>query len=247
MSSQIVKMAIFVEGLTERLLVERLLYEIAGRHNIHIRLESVFGRKGVRRIVLVSDDTPAEQRGYVLIRDCHGDDHVGSDIRDNYDSLVKAGYSDIIGLRDLFPKSIQDLPILLGLSKRSLNYKLKTLPVRVKWIIAVMEIEAWFLAEHTHFTRIHKDLDIERIVRDLGFDPRIDDMENRNHPASDLNSVYNLEGQAYDKTKEVITRTINSLDIAIMYSEMKHVKSLERLIKVLDNFITSCNPTTYVT
>lgn len=234
------KLAIFVEGLTERLFVERLIVEIAGKHNVRIRIEDVTGNRGIRQIRLFSEDSDTGQRGYVLIRDCHGDHNVASDIRDQYANLAASGYNGIIGLRDLYPRPLTDLPILLGLDRRSLNFKLKTDPIRVKWIFAVMEIEAWFLAEHTHFARLHPNLVPDRILQELGFDPRTDDMEARPRPAGDLQSIYNLEGLTYDKTLSDLTRTINALDIAMIHSEMSHVQNLRQLIDVIDNLVTMC-------
>ncbi len=83
------KMAVFVEGFTERLLVERLIDEIASRRHVRIRIEELKGSRGVRRISLVSEDADMGQAGFILIRDSHGDEHVASDVRDHYDGLTK--------------------------------------------------------------------------------------------------------------------------------------------------------------
>ena len=54
---------------------------------------------------------------------------------------------------------------------RYLGYGVKTKPVHVTYVLAIMEIEAWFLAEHTHFKRIDPRLDRGINQASLGFDP----------------------------------------------------------------------------
>jgi hypothetical protein len=231
------KLAIFVEGLTEQLFVERLIREIAGNYHVRIGIEQVSGRKGDRRIRLFSEQPDLGQPGYVLIRNCNGDHNVAPDVRDQYNSLASSGYSGIIGLRDLYPRPRQDLPILLGLDRRSLNFGLKTTPIRVQWIFAVMETEAWFLAEYTHFARIHPDLTIESIRANLGFDPQVDDMELCAHPADDLNAAYGLAGLTYQKSVQDLARTITALDFALIYFNMAQVLQLRSLVNAIDSFV----------
>lgn len=43
------KMAVFVEGCTEQLFVEKLVIEIAGRKNVQVELRKVRGGKTTRR------------------------------------------------------------------------------------------------------------------------------------------------------------------------------------------------------
>lgn len=234
------KLAIFVEGLTERLFVERLISEIAGRKNIRIRIENVSGKSNARRLRLISDNEVENPKGYVLIRDSQGDHNVASDVRDNYQKLVNEGYVEIVGLRDLFPKPESDLPILLGLSRRSLNFKLPTIPFKVTWIIAVMEIEAWFLAEFTHFSRISPQLTRQNILASFGIDIETENMEKRPNPAKDLNTIYEFAGLSYIKKSDNIKNTVENLDFAIIYTSMSHVRQLNLLVDTIDGFVSSC-------
>lgn len=234
------KLAIFVEGLTERLFVERLIREITHRRNVQVEVKDVLGPRGNRRIRLISKDPDIEQAGYILIQNCCGDQNVVWEVRNQYSSLAKNGYNAIIGLRDLRPKTLDEMKLLLGTSKKSFNFGLRTNPIQVQWILALMEIEAWFLAEHTHFTRIHSDLTLEKIHADLGFDPSLHDMEERPTPAEDLHNVYNLVGLSYTKTAEELERTITALDIALIYFNMLHVLQLRLLVDAIDHFIATC-------
>jgi len=64
-----------------------------------------------------------------------------------YDNLSKKDYSLIIGLRDVHPISRADI----GKLEAGLPRFVKTKPIPVEFILSVMEVEAWFLAEHSHF------------------------------------------------------------------------------------------------
>ena len=90
---------------------------------------------------------------FVLIVDCSGDGGVKSRILEEYQNLVEYGYKTIVGLRDA-PKQRADIPRL----QQGLPKGVPILPVPVVFVLAIMQIEAWFLAEHTHFSRIDERL-----------------------------------------------------------------------------------------
>jgi hypothetical protein len=96
-----------------------------------------------------------------------------------YQEAVAAGFGAIVGIRDVFPEfSYRDIPSL----RRGLRLYLKTNPLEVKFILGVMEIETWFIAEHTHLQKIDPILTPDLIKARLGFDPSIDDIQLRPHP-----------------------------------------------------------------
>jgi hypothetical protein len=131
--------------------------------------------------------------------------------------------------------SLTDLPNL----RTGLRYRLRTKPISVDFVLGVMEIEAWFLAEHTHFSRIHPRLSVSRIAAIHGFDPSVEDMQLRDHPALDLDTVYSLEGLAYKKTGGQIQRTVGALDYAEMYLEHKaKFPDFEVFMRVIDQFFS---------
>ena len=107
----------------------------------------------------------------------------------------------------------------------------------VLFVLGVMEIEAWFLAEHTHFQRIHPDLEPNRINAKLGFNPSSDDMQMRTHPTEDLRNIYALENLAYNKTRNKVQRTIEVLDYADIYlSHRSKFPDVAMLMTKLDEF-----------
>ncbi len=142
------KLAIFVEGQTEQVLVEALIYEIAGRHKVHIdTLRGHGGRQYPRQFVELNATGPdPKKRYYVIIYDSATDGRVLSDIRDHYERLTEEGFREVIGFHDLYPipreNEAEVRKDFADLSPQG------TVPVTLS--LAVMEVEAWFIAEHTH-------------------------------------------------------------------------------------------------
>ena len=189
------RLAIFVEGQTEKIFVRKLLEEIAGKNNIAIEDRDLkLGNKVSRIIELRMIDRVTDlTKYYVLIYNSGTDNRVGSDIREQYNNLVIAGYEKIIGLRDLFPDFTIDQ---INEAKRGLQSVLPKGKIPAHIVLAVMEVEAWFLAEWNHFLKVDARLTTDFIKDNLGFDPAIDDMESRSHPAEDLHQIYQLIGRA---------------------------------------------------
>ena len=106
-------------------------------------------------------------------------------------------------------------------------------------IVAVDEIEAWFLAECLHFECIHSTLTNVFIVNNMELNPCIDDMTLITNPAKTLNDIYKLVGKTYNKKKSQIDRTVKCLDYANLYLNVKdNVLKLNDLISKIDNFLT---------
>jgi len=210
------KLAIFVEGLTEQLFVEKLINVIAGERNVRFELRRASGKVSDRRRwrLLRSVSPDQGEPHYVLIVDCSNDELVNSRIREEYDSLVRAGYVLIIGIRDVFPQLRADIPRI----QRRLIYGLRTTPVPVVGVLVVMEIEAWFLAEYTHFHRLNPTAGMTpALVRGwFGFNPETDDMALRDHPALDMEKIYFIAARTYRKKIGSLRRTVNLLDVELM-------------------------------
>lgn len=232
------KLAVFVEGQTEQVFVEELLLNIAGRKNLIVDLvEARGGKKSRRKLIELSKGSPNASRAYfALICNCRTDNRVASDIADNYQGLVSQGYDAIIGLRDVYPHvTREEIPRLA----KGLYYKIKTKPLRPLFVLAVMETEAWFLAEHTHFQRIDPRLTLTRISSEMGFDPSTDDVEQRDCPSQDLQDIYRLVGLGYSKSRDQVERTVEKLDYAILYVEVsKRIGWFGKLTAAIDAFLS---------
>ncbi|VFM97937.1 MAG: hypothetical protein BECKG1743D_GA0114223_102735 [Candidatus Kentron sp. G] len=230
------KLAIFTEGRTEQIFAEKLVLFLGDDAKVAVRVERVEGgrRREPRRIIeITGTKEPEGHEFFVLIVDCGQDERVKSDILERYEGLAGAGYRHIVGIRDLAPHRREDLDRV----RQGFQFKLPNDPITVSLILAIMETEAWFLAEHSHFSRLHEALTIERIRQEFGFDPMRDDMGLRDRPASDLEDIYFLEKIPYQKTREQVERTVNSLDLSLLRNRMAtRIADLGKLVRLIEVF-----------
>lgn len=153
---------------------------------------------------------------------------------EEYEGLTgRAGYSSIVCIRDVFPLAHADIKKLeMGLPRF-----VPTKPVVVEFILSVMEIEAWFLAEHTHFARLDRTITCEAIASSLGFDPRTDDMMLRPNPANDLHNCHQLGGKSYKKAH---SRQVDVLDFAEVYVSVSgRFPYLEQPCQIITKFLST--------
>jgi len=148
--------------------------------------------------------------------------------------LTNAGYSKIIALRDVRPDFTHaDIPRL----ETGLRTYIKSSLIPVEFILAILEIEAWFLAESTHFPRIDPAITVATIIATLGFDPEHDDMSARPTPADDLNRCYAIGGKTYQK--HMAKDTVEALDYALVYLDLPpRIPYLGRLIGSISSFLS---------
>lgn len=232
------KLAIFVEGYTELLFIDRLICEVAERNQIAVQHRQIRGggvRSGIpkRFIELQMPVLTPDHSLYFLIADCGGEDAVRQRIQDEHENLTKANYERVIGLRDVFPKYTRnEIPKL----RLGLRYGVRTSLIPVQFILSVMELEAWFLAEYTHFQNVDPMLTVEAIRSQLGFDPVNEDMTNRAEPANDLAAAYAIVGKSYVKGD---SRTnVERLDFAHLYADLPNrIPELYELVSAIDSFI----------
>lgn len=227
------KIAVFVEGHTELLFVDELVCQVAGRHNVQLEHREIRGGATVpRRVRILSSAPAAGQEYYVLIVDCGGDNQVKTRILEEHENLTRSGFVRIIGIRDVKPEFTRaDIPRL----EQGLRMYIRTSLIPVDFVLGVMEIEAWFLAEHTHFPRIESSITVARIAATLGFDPEHDDMSYRNDPADDLDASYQLGGKRYKKGDSDV---IGALDFTEVYLNVAtRAPQLDKLLGVLDAFL----------
>ncbi len=229
------KIACFVEGQTEQIFVERLFKEIAGYQQIDIEIYKIQGSKDNRKIPLpsIKKDVPF----FVLLYNCDCDSQVLSDIKKQHESLTNRGYEKFLGLRDLYPKSLSEK----GKVERGIEGWLK--PVQPMGIpiyitLAVMEIEAWFLAEWHYSYKLDNRLLPDFILQELGLDLRNIDVEQRPHPSQDLDEIYRLVSRNYDKSEKTSQEIINNLDYELLYLHLVNsVKQLKTFIDEIDSFL----------
>jgi hypothetical protein len=230
------RLAVFVEGYTEILFIEKLLEEIAGVNNIIIESRRISGGSSAPRKmkIIKAAKQNTGQKYFVLIFDCGGDESVKTRILEEHGNLTKKGYSKIIGIRDVRPKfTYAEIPRL----EVNLPKYIKTSFAPVAFILSIMEIEAWFLAEISHYSQIEPSITVNEIKKKLGFDPEHDNLELRPYPADDLNACYAIGGKTY--TKDQAKRTVDALDYDLIYCTISlKFKYLDRLIFYIRSFLS---------
>lgn len=233
------RLAIFVEGYTELLFVDRIIREIATLNQlaIHHRQIRGGGKDGKVPRTYVELTTPSTQQGesrYVLIVDCGGDRLVAQRIREEHAGLTSMGYEKIVGIRDVYPEfSKADIPKL----RHGMRSAIKASLAPVQFILSIMEIEAWFLAEHNHFPLVDTVITVSAIRQQLGFDPISDDMSDRPTPTMDMIAAYSIGGQPYEKGAP--TGTLDKLDYTYIYVTLRNqIPDLHELLTVIDDFLT---------
>jgi hypothetical protein len=229
------KMAVFVEGYTEVVFVDKLIQEIANDNAVRIQWRRIQGGTTCpRRNHQIKAEGPDQgQEHFVVIHDCGGDDAVKTRMLEEYPRLARAGYSTIVCIRDVSPKYTHaEIPTL----ERFLPYYVSTRPILVNFILSIMEIEAWFLAEHTHFPRIHPAITVPAIIAALRFDPVNDDMQLLPTPSAGLSNCYALAGVAYIKGNAQMT--VNALDCAHVYAGLvDRFPYLKKLCEIIETFL----------
>jgi hypothetical protein len=230
-------MAIFVEGQTERIFLEKLIRELAGNRNVHIDAIQGFGgsTKFNREWKEIHAHRPEPATEYyVLLHESANGDRVLSDIRDQYQTLVNQGFRRIIGVRDVYPEPAADLPVI----RADFQAFVPAGPVVPVLILCVMEVEAWFVAEHTHFQRMHPSLTPAVVSAGRGYDPATHDVTQIPHPSADLRLIYQTADLAYNKSRRHAERTVNELSYEETYLNVApRVGDLNNLISQLDTFL----------
>jgi hypothetical protein len=234
------KLAFFVEGATEMLFVERLVSEVAEKNDVLVEKKKIrgggkSGKHPKRYQEIDASKEATNEKFYVLIFDCGGDHLVAQRIKEEHANLTASGYEQIVGIRDVRPSfERHEIAELQQGMEDAVDKKL----VPVIFILSVMEVEAWFLAEHSHFSKIHPELNPDLIRDSLGFDPRISKMSDRELPAQDLEQAYLLKGVHYDKF--TVQNTIDVLDFANIYGELvAEIPELAVLSGSIDKFLTA--------
>lgn len=230
------KLAIFVEGLTEQILVRQMLQAVLDRNKIAIQTVKITGGHNVKMSFTVMKAAHLDRQTdyYVLIYDCGGETNVKSYMLARRQKLVSSGYQMILGLRDVFPTFDRKE---VGKLRKGLNQQLPQKRARTRIHLAIMETEAWFLGEFHHLRRVSRILTPEYVEKRLGFNPRTGDMEGREHPTEDLKAVYRLAGHDYTKKKDRLNSIVRKLDFQYFtHGLCERMPSLDQFVKELESF-----------
>jgi hypothetical protein len=239
------KLAIFVEGQTEQIFVESLINYMTDHLQISIEKRRGFGGRDNGRLFITLSSPKISNPYYILLVDSSNDGRVLTDIRENFAGLVEQGYNKIIGLRDIYPNSFKDFRKL----KRRVNQLVPQGGTTPVLCFAVLEVETWFIAEYSHFTKIHPRLTRKFILKKTGIDPGADNIEEALNPmknelfmspARDLNRIYKLVRRSYSKKKQQVINIVKVLDFNKLINEVpKRVHSLGFFLRELEDFFST--------
>jgi len=230
------KIAIFVEGLTEQILVRHMLQAVLDRNKIAIQTVKITGGHNVRMSFTVMRAAHVNNQTdyYVLVYDCGGETNVKSYLLAQRQKLVSSGYQMVLGLRDVYPNfEREDVKKL----RWGLNQKLPQKGARTRIHLAVMETEAWFLGEYGHLRKVSRKLTPEFIEKHLGFNPKTDPLEERDHPSEDMKAAYQLVGHDYTKKRDKLNAVVSKLDFQYFtHGLAKRLPSLDKFVIELEHF-----------
>ena len=231
------KLAIFVEGQTERIFITRLLQEIAGYKKVSVEVYQVRGDKANRKIQPLKSNLIEVAPFFILLYDCGCDSHVLSDIKKQHNSLTNNGYEKILGLRDLYPEPLENrTKVENGIKGFLKTFQKNGIPISM--ILVIMEIEAWFLGEYSFLTKIDSCLTSNFILHNLGFDLNALDVEQIPHPSEALNKIYQLIQRSYDKSETTVEEIASLLNYEFMYLHLvEKIKQLKQLIDAINLFL----------
>lgn len=229
------KIAVFVEGHTEFIFLQRLIEEIAGYGKVHIELAQMHAN---RSCLFKTAGAPIDSAELLItLTNCRGDGTVKSAILERKALLASRGYSVALGLLDLFPKTLDELDIF----EEKIKIGLDDAKLQIHICIAVKEIEAWFLNECNHFTNIDPRLTAAKIEHDLKFNPEKDSAEEKvHHPATMLGKIYKLVALNYDKKENEVKRTVDAVDYENFIVTTRSLsKSLDKFLGLLESNLVS--------
>ena len=167
------KIAFFVEGQTERIFLVKFLSEYLGGENNFSRVElKNHGSKGVS---LLAERKYPNALFFVFIYDAGGDGNVVSALFDRVKNMIKEGYRFVYAIQDLYdtPRSKEQI-VQDNFKRKEKQFGLK---IQLTLILAIMEIEAWFLADYDLFSRINKIATPAYIKENLNIGTMIDYVE----------------------------------------------------------------------
>ncbi len=201
------KIAIFVEGQTELITVREFLLR-KFNYLVSIECRTLFKVDELRETDYDFANLSAEFHFHII--NVGNDNAVLKRILKRESHMWNSGYEKIIGLRDMYSKAYREESQQINdkVTRRFVEGANATLqqkaqyPDRINICFAIMEIESWFLAMYEVFEQLDKRLTTEFIKRHTSIDlENIDPEKEFFHPATEMETIYQLVSLTYDKHK----------------------------------------------
>lgn len=213
------KIAIFVEGHTELIIVRELLLRYYEYSNIDIECRNLFTDNS---LVKAEYDFPNENcDNHFQIINTGNDNAVLSRILKREKYMWNTGYTKIVGLRDMYSKNYREVSSQVideDVNQKFIDGATKTIsqtaekPNNIVMCFAIMEVEAWIIGVDGIFEAINSSLTNSFILEQLNLDlDNIDPEKEFYHPAAVINDIYGLIGLSYGKKKAEINSIAHKL------------------------------------
>jgi hypothetical protein len=201
------KVAIFTEGQGELIFVRHLLPQVIGYEHLSfecwaLRSDSLFQvpHKHCSPKAIV----------HFLIVNVGSDERVVSAIQERHTRLVKQGFDEIIGLRDMYSRAYRkrarcvDSSIIESfIQAQQAVIRRMSHSEKIRVFFAIMELEAWLLSMYDLFRKMDPRLTCAYIEDQLGFDLKTTDPETEFfHPANEFADILGLIGEKYNKSRD---------------------------------------------
>lgn len=215
------KVAIFTEGQAELIFIRNLLPKVFGYEDLSF--ECVELHRNTFQDVPYSISHP-DPSIYFLIVNVANDSKVITAIKEREQNLHNKGYDLIIGLRDMYSEAYRKLSTVIDekvtsafIQEHKSSIQTMSNSEKIFFCFAIMEFEAWFLSMYNLFAKIHPTLTINFIEENLGFNLKIISPEKEFfHPTVELEKIFRLVGEKYDKSInqiESISTKVDDIDI----------------------------------
>lgn len=216
------KVAIFVEGQSEQIFIRHLLLRTMDCSKVSFICLRLYAGKTIP--ARFDYPNPHAEMSFLIVN-VGQDEKVLSEIKEREEDLIKQGFDRIIGLRDMYsekylkrsPSGIDNSVTRAFIDGWNSTIQSMSEPSKIKMHIAIMELEAWFLAMYDIFSRINSILSVDYIEKELGFN--LADIDPQNEffkPAEEVYRIFQLVGARYQKSKhdvESICSQINTNDL----------------------------------
>src|SRR5262249_51840464 len=118
------------------------------------------------------------------------------------------------------------------------GFEQSVMPVKI--VLAIMELEAWFIGEFRHFLDIDQRLTPSKIHKRIGFNPEKENPETIGHPSASLDAIYQIAGLRYKKKDADAHKVVARLDFDHLCIDVRaRVSSLGTFLDELEEFIAT--------
>jgi len=229
-----IKIAFFVEGQTERIFTEKLLSEYLTYPKYTIEVKKLLGEESIN--IITKRNVSPEIKYDFLIYDVGGGEKVISALLERAEKMINQfKYYRLLALRDLHPEKRGNKEKIRNLVNNEFNEK--SFRNHLRFILAIMEIESWFLADYNLFFLINNILSTDYIKNNLNIDLIKDDPELYESPAVKVGKILSLVGIKYKKREKQSYNICHNIDYTFLcFSEEinNKISSFKYFIKCID-------------